>query len=650
MPLASLNAQCDLIVLGQEISSCDDNGTPSDPSDDTYEVTVRVFNNATDEYFENDFGPYLCSAGNQNETLIDPNNTSCTTPYTIIAPTSCAAPTCPTYDLDIVGIYEDDGCEMFAIVGVTGFNSADDVSLVNFKFDIDGATITGIDVADQDDPVKSELTFSTTGSSASVYFFSQSSPLIGSEINNYNPLQKFRIDITGDPGECFELELSSISGVQVINTDNQITASCDPTDYPNAVACIPSTTVAGSVTGFSQAWTPCYGTQNLGIIGAEISITGDNGSCQDFTGTGGDYSCDLCPSDEYEICVETECDEPCGLTDLDLVIFRDYLLGNITIPGPEFVLTGDVNGDGSASTADIGCLQNQLTYGVTSCIDNWCRFVPVEEYNDLNLTNNGQSLNMSVDNCITFTNNEIVNQLVSTDFIRFNIGDFNGSCDDCVHGEGGPYLLQGDVPLALRKVDNSWKVALKQDFELLAFTGKIELGPGITSEMVEIQSTLPGMSYSVDEGVLHMIWVEMNDTEVLFVANATEPFITITISGDIEVDPSLISDDNYILDIQKGIFKLIEGETEVEFQTFESDPKRQKVRLNHFPLQNVPIMSNEVNVQFFDMSGRKVMESHHQLYEGINHLVTDKFVLSTGIYIVRYVTDQCIFSQKVFIE
>jgi protocatechuate 3,4-dioxygenase beta subunit len=84
---------------------CDDNGTPDDPSDDTYSYTILVDGNATgDSYniFGDDtqigleygvvngpFGPFPLNAGDLNITIVDEDDSACQIDEVINTPTSC---------------------------------------------------------------------------------------------------------------------------------------------------------------------------------------------------------------------------------------------------------------------------------------------------------------------------------------------------------------------------------------------------------------------------------------------------------------------------------------------------------------------------------------------------------------------------------
>ena len=83
---------------------CDDNGTPSDPTDDTFTFSVIVTGsntgaqwistdpNSTSGSYDTpiDFGPYSIAGGNLDFTIVDVDDSSCLTDVMVVAPSSCS--------------------------------------------------------------------------------------------------------------------------------------------------------------------------------------------------------------------------------------------------------------------------------------------------------------------------------------------------------------------------------------------------------------------------------------------------------------------------------------------------------------------------------------------------------------------------------
>src|SRR5699024_1922608 len=101
-PPESCSKQCEITAEFKNIF-CDDNGTPTDPTDDTYTVEIFVNGeNTGSAWFSSDgrwtgnydqtqtLGPFSISDGNQHLTLIDANDPSCRTNITIQPPESCS--------------------------------------------------------------------------------------------------------------------------------------------------------------------------------------------------------------------------------------------------------------------------------------------------------------------------------------------------------------------------------------------------------------------------------------------------------------------------------------------------------------------------------------------------------------------------------
>ncbi len=132
------------ISANTAIPICDNNGTPSDPSDDTYtfQITVTGANTGTgwtadDPNLSNGLygvpvilGPYNISDGNISFTISDNNNLSCTTNIGVTAPPTCSN-VCDITAITTTPICNDNG---------TPSDSSDDT----FTFDV---TVTGLNTA-----------------------------------------------------------------------------------------------------------------------------------------------------------------------------------------------------------------------------------------------------------------------------------------------------------------------------------------------------------------------------------------------------------------------------------------------------------------------------------------------------------------------
>ncbi|MEL6636985.1 MAG: gliding motility-associated C-terminal domain-containing protein [Bacteroidota bacterium] len=88
--------------------TCNDNGTPNDPSDDTYTILITVDGTATAATWSADdpnatsgnynnltlFGPYAIAAGPLSITIRDDNDPNCTTTVDLVPPAPCSTPLC----------------------------------------------------------------------------------------------------------------------------------------------------------------------------------------------------------------------------------------------------------------------------------------------------------------------------------------------------------------------------------------------------------------------------------------------------------------------------------------------------------------------------------------------------------------------------
>ncbi|WP_367391509.1 T9SS type A sorting domain-containing protein [Lewinella sp. LCG006] len=129
---------------------CDNNGTPSDPSDDTFTFTLEItgYNTSAGMWSANDpnntvgaygttvtMGPYLISEGSLDFLVVDPGNPDCNLPIFIVPPPACSND-CSLSVVATAAVCDDNG---------TSYDPSDDT--FGFTFEVDGANASGSWVA-----------------------------------------------------------------------------------------------------------------------------------------------------------------------------------------------------------------------------------------------------------------------------------------------------------------------------------------------------------------------------------------------------------------------------------------------------------------------------------------------------------------------
>lgn len=114
----TLSATCNLTDAGLANITCDDNGTPTIPGDDTFSfdlnpagtnlgATYNITGDVTQSgisYGVTNFGPYPISGGDLNITITDVDDGSCTIVETVTAPAPCSTPPCNITDPGLTNI------------------------------------------------------------------------------------------------------------------------------------------------------------------------------------------------------------------------------------------------------------------------------------------------------------------------------------------------------------------------------------------------------------------------------------------------------------------------------------------------------------------------------------------------------------------
>ena len=165
---------------------CDDNGTPDDPSDDTFTFDILVDGNNTNVGASNTFddnqgnsginygvtisyGPYPISNGNISVMFTDFDDAMCEATSEVIAPNTCSSVTCTDIIVDATSICDPNGAETYSIIinTITGGDGSGTDYIVtingtNYTYPVDfpliGQSYSGADqskitlsIADADD-------------------------------------------------------------------------------------------------------------------------------------------------------------------------------------------------------------------------------------------------------------------------------------------------------------------------------------------------------------------------------------------------------------------------------------------------------------------------------------------------------------------
>lgn len=616
-------------------STCNNNGTPLHPSDDTFTSMVYVshdnFPNNTwsssDGSYTNEtytqlfyqFGPYPISGGNFSVTITDDQN-NCSSNVTLVAPATCSNPpiTCPDYDI-CYQLIENDLCTATYLVNVGGnLDAFSNINNLFFSLSALNGTIDNVAFADD------------LG-----YFYGQGVQISGSTVFGSSGINGFEltrnyfvVTVSASPGECVILTCSG--GMYFGSTRCDLLPSKICPDAPEF--CATGNTISGNVTAPGDIY-KCLNSENNGIEGANIAITGPNGeNCTTTTSNSGEYNCTFCTDGPFTICASADCPKPCGVTAYDLVLLRQYILG-VKDWTKAVGIIGDINGTGGVTTLDLVLIQRAIL-GLSGPNEqfNWCRFVSVADYasepNPAGQDNT--SSNLSNDNCVTVSDPTIT----STDFLRYMVGDLDGSCSDCVHGDE-----QGGVGIVMDDEDQGLIIRSGATNKIHAFTLQIELPYG--TEIRTIESRLPGLLHKVENNILHIIWIDYSEGNQGIDIIQNEALMQISYDG---VKPTnLTLHENYMLGKSSGIVKLYNNPS-----TEGRSAKTSVVSIGNLATFELPEQITESTIVLSDLMGRMLATSTISI-------IGDQYIplapeVSDGIYILTIRYDGNHQSKKVLIS
>ena len=627
-------SQCQQFQAVASPSVCNNNGTPLDPSDDTYTTQVYIahdnfpnntwtssdgsYTNETYSQLFYSFGPYPISGGNISLTVTDDQN-NCSSNVALVAPPTCSQPpvTCPDFDI-CYQLIEQDLCTATYLVNIDGnLDAYNNINLLNFTFSATGGTIDGV-------------AFITSGG----YLQGQGVQISGNTVFggsgiNGDPLTDnyFVVTVSASPGEC--VKLTCTGGMWFGNTRCDLLPSNICPDAPEF--CATGNTISGTVTAPGDIY-KCLNSEDNGIEGANITITGPNGeNCNTTTSNSGEYSCTFCTEGLFTICASADCPKPCGVSAYDLVLLREYILG-IKDWTKEVGIIGDVNGKGGLTTLDLVLIQRAIL-GLSGPSEqfNWCRFVSVADY-EQEPNPAGQdftSSNLSNDNCII-----VSDPSTSTDFLRYMVGDLDGSCSDCVHGDD-----MGGVGIVMDNDDKSLIIRSGTSDKIFAFTLQIELPLG--TEISAIESRLPGLLYKVENNILHIIWIDHSEGNQGVDIAPNESLIHISYTG--YKPTNLTLHENYMLGKKSGVVKLYSNNA-----SETRSAKTKVVNFGNLATFEVPAQVTESTITLNDLMGRVITSTNISVI-GDQYIPLEPEV-SDGIYILTIRYDGTHQSKKVLIS
>ncbi|MEM9920820.1 MAG: T9SS type A sorting domain-containing protein [Bacteroidota bacterium] len=620
-------------VLVNQSGSCDDNGTPNDPSDDTFTWDVFIDNDASlNSTWSSDdgsysgqnyppnffpFGPFPISGGDVTIKITD-DLFGCSEGVTLPAPPPCSdgqSQSCPVFDLCYTLQSSNSCCATYSVSMEGDLENFSNIGPINFDF------VPSSQVA-------------VSFADPSGYMASNGVVINGNNVNggialNGTDLENDAVIVTicGEPNETLDLNDQIVRlFVNGMICEATTTLCEDPAPFQTGSG----TTISGNVTAPAYIY-DCPDTQNHGIEGVEVSITNANGQvCETKTNNDGTYDCTLCDDGPFEICINTTCDEPCGVTSFDLLRLRQYIIGILKVT-PEIAIIGDVDGSGYPTTRDLVLIQRHILGTDQSVIQNWCKFVPVDAFGQLPSPSPATAGDyQAIDSCTTFSDPT----LDSPDFIRFMLGDLDGSCNDCIHGDD-----MGDLRMMAyhdEKSGSSFELSASDKIYGLSMQLTIPTGVHINA----IESPLPDLSYRIDENELTIIWLDVSTNNVGYDLSANTSLVNILHDGSEAL--TMTGSENYVLGENLGMNRLLSEEGSL------------KRSANTHPLQianlaNFHIAGTEktLNVEIYDLLGRPILST---VVRAEGSFVDLNQQLPTGVYILRVSNAQNDLSKKIFIR
>jgi len=608
--------------------TCDDNGTTVH-TDDIYYIKAFYVNSATNSFWDQTYGPFPANTP-QTITATDQNDFSCTKNFNISNQPQFCAEAPDVYWNNCVSLIESDGCTHLFQITVEGNDAFKEfpISLMKMNFNILGdgfITDAYFETPSIMEDAGVSLLIQPGNKHLTVHYF-DNDEMVGRDMLG---IQIFVVIQAQNPPSCFVFYRNGINRVHDVFGSQQLyeaQGECEPIQ-----ACSDGNTVKGRVWGFNNFSNPCPNTEEYGIMGAEISISGQTESCETTTLINGKFECNLkCDEGAYDVCVTTTCiDEPCGLDPLDVILMRQALLGQVPWQC-QYAFMGDVNGDGIFTTYDILLVQKEIL-GIPHPPIDWCRFVPLDDYLNCCYSSPYTPCQYnSIDNCITVqdASSEIF-------FFRFIRGDFNGGCNDCIHGDG-----QGPFPLVVGNNENNIELKLPVTDTIYSLTLDVNIGENIM--VGDISCNLPNSEYIIENGRLKLIWIDLSKDNTGYIVNPNIPLLTIKYQNINEF--SLNEEGNYILSSQQGIKEL----TTDNSLSYRNTNQYSILVDNCFSYFEFKGKNNNGTVEIYNINGKRIFSNKYNFETGTVNVNAN--IQNSGIYLVHIKNNDNNITKKIFIN
>jgi len=378
---------------------------------------------------------------------------------------------------------------------------------------------------------------------------------------------------------------------------------------------IPSNEISGTISAVSGSFSSC---SNQFIEGADVVVNpGFNEICSTTTDNNGDYSCTSCEDGPYMVCASAVCDNACSLTSHDRFILNRVIVFDPIYSDFYYQVAGDINRDGTVNNQDKLILTDELNNQPLTVAVNWCRFMPVDDY-VLEV--------MTADNCST-TQPEVPSTF---DFVRIAMGDMNGTCGDCIHGDN-----TGDFPIVMEDQGDQINFYVSNDVTLLGLDLELETDPYTSIDYSSIQ-VIEGINMDVSGSSIRLEYLDSSMEQLGLDVPKTTPLISVKKGKHNRIE--LSGNQNNAISIKTGVFGV------------------EVIERPHTPRSSIPLTLNgqmisfdgnpnqKYSIELRDVSGRMI---------DTDHLMSSNLTLpniTAGIYLLSIRQDNAISTRKIFIS
>ncbi len=214
------------------------------------------------------------------------------------------------------------------------------------------------------------------------------------------------------------------------------------------------------------------------------------------------------------------------------------------------------------------------------------------------------------------------------------LGDLNGSCDDCIHGDGNG---NGPIPIVIQETEETFVVKSPVDGIVHGLTLALDLNGEIP---YDITSTLPGAEFAIRDGSVVLTWMDYSSGHEGLQLSSSTDILTIHTAKPSSI--SMSPKENYVVSVNTGINSLY------PVGSRNNTHSHRYLTISDNTTIDISDMQGNISVNLYDLQGRSLLSQQND--STISHMSIDLENIPTGVYIIRIEDGVHVRAKRIFVS